>query len=112
MIELKDEAKGAIAQLVALTGAQVVDASAFEVDAAVVGLIERAQEVQHGTLAGAGVADDREEFPLGDVDIEAAQHLDAIGVLGVGFAQVDGAQDRLRAVHDRSSLYKSCESEY
>ena len=54
--------KRAIAQAVALDGWQVVDPVALEMDLALVGRVERGQQVQQRALARAALADDGHEF--------------------------------------------------
>src|ERR1051325_1481334 len=99
MVELKNEAEGAIAQLIAFVRRQIVNAPAFEMNAAVIGLVQGAEQVQHGALARTRCADDAEKFAFIDIDVQAAQHLDAVGVLDIGLAQVQSTQQRLRSVH-------------
>ena len=84
VVELEDEAEGLVAQLVALAGRQVVDASAVEADAALVGPVEGAEQVQQRALAGAGGADDAEELAGADVQVDAAQDADDVGVAAIG----------------------------
>ena len=99
VVELEDEAERLVADLIALLGPQVVDAALLEVDPTLVGPIERAEQVEHGALAGARVADDAEELTVAHVEIEAAQDLDLVGVLDVGLVQVDRTQERWGVEH-------------
>ncbi len=55
-----------VAQEVAAARRQIVDAVAFEVDLAGVGRVERAEQVQQRALAGAALADDRQELAAAD----------------------------------------------
>src|SRR5262245_490634 len=105
MVELEDEAEGLVAQPVALLGGQVVDAVAFEKDGAVVGPIERADEVQERAFAGAGGADDAKELTVRDFEIEAAQHLDLVRVAAVRLLQSDGVQKGGRPGHASCSFH-------
>ena len=62
VIELEDHAELAVAQAVAGRGRQVVDPLAGVIDFALVGRIERAQQVQQRALARAALADDGQEL--------------------------------------------------
>ena len=68
---------------------QVVDAPAVEQDRAVVGRVERAEQVQQRALARPGRADDREELAVLDLEVDAAQHRDHVLALAVGLVQLD-----------------------
>ena len=96
-----------IGDLTGVPGWQVVDASAFEMDGALVRVIERAEQVQHRALARAGIADDGEELSLGNIEIEPAQDFDAVGELDVGLVQIIRTQERRRAEHGTSSFPRS-----
>ena len=84
VVELEDEAEGLVAQLVAAARRQVVDALAVEMDLALVGPVEDAEQVQQRALAGAGGADDAQELARMHLQVEAAQHFRLDGVLAVG----------------------------
>jgi len=49
----------------------------LEGDHAFLGVIEAVDAVEHGTLAGAVGADDRQDLPLLDVETDTVQGLDA-----------------------------------
>ena len=70
------------------------DTCKLHVDGAVVGLVERAQQVQERALAGARGADDAQELAGIDLQVEAAQHAHLVGVPAVGLVQARGAQER------------------
>src|SRR4029077_15746671 len=56
---------------VAAVRRHVLDGLAFEQDVALVGLLEAGDHAQGRRLAAAGRAEDREERPPGDVEVEA-----------------------------------------
>ena len=87
VVKLENEAECLVAQQVASLRRQVVDALAVEKDFAFVGPVEDAEQVQQRTLAGAGGADDAEEFALLYFQVEAAQHFRLDGVLAIGLLQ-------------------------
>ena len=66
VIELEDHAELAVPQRVAGRGRQIVDPPAVVVDFALVGRVERAQQVQQRALARAALADDRQELARGE----------------------------------------------
>src|SRR5262249_36898090 len=102
VVELEDEAEGAVAEVVAAAGGDVVDAFAVQQDAAVVGVVEGAEQVQEGALAGAGGADDAEELAGPDGEVEAGEDGDLEFVLAVGLVEVAGRQQGESRFHART----------
>lgn len=76
VVELKDKSEDAVPQLIASLLRQVVDAVAVEQHFADAGRIEQAHHMQQRTLAGTGLADNREELATTDVNFDAVQHRD------------------------------------
>ena len=72
----------------AAVGSGALDRFAVEADGAGVGLHETGDEVDQRALAGAGVADDRHELALGDLEVDVGQHLGAVAAGGVGLGGV------------------------
>ena len=66
MVELIDEADGAIAQRPALALRQRVDVAPADLDDAGIGPIQSAQDLQQRGLARAGSADDRQPLAARD----------------------------------------------
>jgi hypothetical protein len=56
-------------------GSGLGDRLAVEHDAAGIGPDEAADDVEERRLAAAGVADDRDELAVRDVEVDAAEHL-------------------------------------
>src|SRR5262249_31326864 len=98
VVELEDEAERAVAQGVAFGGGAVVDPLAGQADLALVWPIERAGQVQQPALCPAGAAEPAHELAFLHVEVDAAQNLDAVGVLPVRLVQIDGAQQE-RVTH-------------
>ena len=74
MIELENHAEAAVAQPVALGGAEIVDPPPFEVDLAVIGNVERAQQMQECRFPAAALADNGQELTLPHGQAHAAKH--------------------------------------
>ena len=72
--------------------AQVVDPLAGVVDFALVGRVERAQQVQQRALAGAALADDRQKLAATHAQAHAPQHGHFDRALAVALVQVDGEE--------------------
>ena len=89
MVKLENEAERLIAQLVALLGRHIVDTAALQIDAALVGTVQGAQQVQQRAFAGAGRADDAEELAVFDGEVQPAQDRNDDRIFAVGFVQID-----------------------
>ena len=106
MVELEDEAERLIAQPIALLGGQIVDALGVEKNAALVGLVERAEQMQQRALAAAGTADDAEKLAGVHFEIHSGQHRHLDGVLAIGLVNVDRRQQR-QIIEHRIHLQKN-----
>ena len=76
---------------------KVVDPPAFEVDLAIVGNVQRAQQVQERGLAAAALADDGQELALPHGQAHAAEHRHFDRALAIGLLQPRGQQLRRSA---------------
>ncbi len=74
MIELEDEAEGAVAKLVALALRDVVDPASVEHDFATIGRVEQPQQMQERALARPARPHHGEHLVPLDVQIDAAEH--------------------------------------
>src|SRR5205807_7687339 len=74
MIELKDETKRLVAQVVTPLGRQMVDALPFQTNPPFVRTVDRAQHVQERTLARSGCAHHAEKLTWFDLQVEALEH--------------------------------------
>src|SRR5262245_19565278 len=92
VVELKNEAEGLIPQRVPFAGRQVIDAPAGKLDRALIGPVQRAEQVQKRALAGTRGADDAEELALVNIELDAAQHGNGVLVFAVSFVQIAGTQ--------------------
>ena len=90
MVELKNEAKRAVAQPIALARTEAVDALAVEHHRSRVRPVERAEQVEQRTLAGAGCPDDGEKLAALDVEIDALKDVDDVRVPAISLEQVLG----------------------
>jgi hypothetical protein len=98
VIELKDETERAVAKGVALKGGQVVDAFILQANLTLIGPVERAEQMEQRALTGAGSPDNADELAVLHLQIDAAQHVDALGVLAVGLVQVDGVEQGIHVI--------------
>ena len=94
MVELEDEAEDAVTQPVALLGGQVVDALAVELDLALVGLVQRAEQVQQRALARARSCRRCSETRRRAPQVDALEHRGDDGVLAVSLVQPGGGEQR------------------
>ena len=72
MVELEDEAKGAIAEKVPFAGREVIDPAVSEGDLAGIGFVQGAEQMEQGAFAGAGTADDADKLAALDGERDAA----------------------------------------
>ena len=106
MVELKDEAELAVADVMAGAAAEGGQGAVAKEDIAysagafarvgvgwIVGAVEGAGDVQEGGFARAAGAHDGDELAFGDFEIDAAEDLNAVGAHLVGFADVDQANE-------------------
>jgi hypothetical protein len=93
VVGLKDVADVREAELREFTIGQRGKALAAELDFAVVGAIQSAEQVQQRALARAGRAAQRDELAGFHGEVHAAQDFHEAGADAVGFAQAGGAEE-------------------
>ena len=92
VVELEDHAEVGVPQGVAGLGRKVVDPLPAVIDFALVGRVERAQQVQERALARAALPDDRQKLALADAQAHAPEHRHFDRALAVALVQVDRQQ--------------------
>jgi hypothetical protein len=115
VVKLPDVAYVAIAELGGLAGVELAEIGVGEPDLARGGAVERGEEMEQGTLAGAALADDGDHLSGGDGEVEVAKENHLAGGVGVradcarirgdcriDFGQADCAQHHL---FSRSALH-------
>ncbi|MNT16934.1 hypothetical protein D3C72_1520610 [compost metagenome] len=88
VVELEHEADVMAAPRRQLAAAHLVDALAFDADLAARGVVQAADQVEQGGLAGTGRAHQRDEVAAGDIQVDAVQHLHLFGATLVGLGDV------------------------
>src|SRR5262249_30799575 len=88
MIELKNEAKGLVAEPIAIFRWQVIDPLTLQMDFTLVRPIQGSEKVKHGALAGPGGAEHAHEFAGLDFQVKPAKHPHLIRVLAVSLVQI------------------------
>ena len=83
VVELEDEAEGAVAEAVAPAVGQVVDPQAVELDGAGVGRVEQAEQMEERTLARAAGPDDGDELAALDLQVDPAEYRHFVPALAV-----------------------------
>ena len=89
VVKLENKTERLISQEIALLGRQIIDAFAIQKNAAIIGLVERAEHVQQRAFAAAGAADDAEKLAGEHVEIQPGQHRHLDGVLAIGLVNAD-----------------------
>ena len=92
VVELEDHAEAAVSQVVAGAGRQIVDPLAGIVDFALIGSVERAEQVQKRALSRAALSDNRQQFAPPHLEVHAAQHRHLDGGFAVALEQIDRPQ--------------------
>jgi len=82
-VELPDVAHIAIAELGGLAWVELAEIGVGEPDSPAVGAVERGEEMEERTLAGAALADDGDHLASGDGEVEVAKENDFAGGVGV-----------------------------
>ena len=93
VVELEDEAEGVVAEVGAGPAGGVFEGLSAEEDAAGVGGVEGAGDMEEGGFAGAGGAHDGDEFALVKGEGDAAEDLEADGAHLVGLGDVEDLEE-------------------
>ena len=96
VIELEDKPERAVAEGVAATIAEVVDPFSFHLDLPAFGGVQEAEQVQERALARTARADDRQEFAVFDLHIDASQHRDGVPTFTIALFQAAHGEFRHR----------------
>src|SRR3989338_2327986 len=95
MMKLVDEAERAVAQFAALRLVHLLHFLPEYLHAAAADAVQPAEQVQQGTLARAGCADDGEALAAPHVEIDALEHRHVLLADGEGLAQLAAGNDCL-----------------
>ena len=98
VMELVDEAERAVAQFSASAIGQPRHGLALDLDFTAGRLVEAAEDVQQGALAGARGADDRDRLVAAHVEADIVQHVGAQVAFFVDLGHADRAQDDVGVV--------------
>ena len=96
MIKLENEAEDVVAELVAGSSVEIVDAGSGQQDFTDVRRIQQAHDVQQGAFSGATLADHGNEFSPGRRQTDAAQDRDLMLSLQIGPRYGFSSNQRLR----------------
>lgn len=86
VVKLKNEPDALITEMRQILDVQFENIRSVNDDLALVGGIERSEDVEKGTFPGTGFTDDADDFTLPDFNVHALEHVE----VAVGFVYVGG----------------------